>query len=225
VLADFCPFAAFRMVSHATCESTGTGASADDSSPTERGRKVDDVFLSPPWAGPENLAGPTYSLAQTQPEPAAELFRLARLMTRNVAFYVPRNTVLEDIAELLPPPTLYGVPPQPMYCFMLCTKISLFVSSYYLLFAAAAVCKLLQGQLHSPFELPSLDVVMHLMVRDSDAGALDSCALRGHPFHDSRAKDDRRCLLWCHGDVNIRQVLLPQQLTVPRRNHDTGSWP
>jgi trimethylguanosine synthase len=26
-------------------------------------------------------------------------------MTPNVAFYVPRNTVLEDIAGLLPPPT------------------------------------------------------------------------------------------------------------------------
>lgn len=43
-----------------------------------------------------------YSLAQTEPEPAAELFRLARLLTPNVAFYVPRNTALEDIAALLP---------------------------------------------------------------------------------------------------------------------------
>jgi len=31
-------------------------------------------------------------------------------MTRNVAFYVPRTTVLEDIAGLLPPPApLHGV--------------------------------------------------------------------------------------------------------------------
>jgi trimethylguanosine synthase len=66
------------------------------------------VFLSPPWGGPEYLVGPTYSLAQTQPEPAVELFRLARLMTSNVAFYAPRNTVLEDIAGLLPPPTPLG---------------------------------------------------------------------------------------------------------------------
>lgn len=66
-------------------------------------RKIDVVFLSPPWGGPEYLAAPAYSLAQTQPEPAAELFRLARLLTPNVAFYVPRNTALEDIAALLPP--------------------------------------------------------------------------------------------------------------------------
>ncbi|KAH9989907.1 RNA cap guanine-N2 methyltransferase-domain-containing protein, partial [Russula compacta] len=67
-------------------------------------RKIDVVFLSPPWGGPEYLAGAEYSLSRTQPEPAAELFRLARLLTPNVAFYVPRNTVLEDIAALLPAP-------------------------------------------------------------------------------------------------------------------------
>jgi len=78
---------------------------ASGSSSTGRERKIDVVFLSPPWGGPEYLAESTYSLARTQPERAAELFRLARLMTPNVAFYVPRNTVLEDIAGLLPPPT------------------------------------------------------------------------------------------------------------------------
>jgi trimethylguanosine synthase len=87
ILADFRTFAA-RM-SHAT-------------SRTSSARKIDVVFLSPPWGGPEYLAAPVYSLAQTQPEPAAELFRLARLLTLNVAFYVPRNTALEDIAALLP---------------------------------------------------------------------------------------------------------------------------
>ena len=109
VLADFRTFAASWMVSPANSESeSATGATGTSSS--GRGRKIDVVFLSPPWGGPEYLAGPTYSLAQTQPEPAGELFRLARLMTPNVAFYVPRNTVLEDIAGLLPPPTsLNGV--------------------------------------------------------------------------------------------------------------------
>ncbi|KAI9433480.1 S-adenosyl-L-methionine-dependent methyltransferase [Lactarius indigo] len=67
-------------------------------------RKIDVVFLSPPWGGPEYLSAAEYHLARTQPEPASELFRLARLLTPNVAFYVPRNTVLTDIAALLPPP-------------------------------------------------------------------------------------------------------------------------
>lgn len=112
VLADFRTFADSQVVSHLMSESAGTGTSegAASSLSTGRGRKIDVVFLSPPWGGPEYLAGPTYSLARTQPEPAAELFRLARLMTPNVAFYVPRNTVLEDIAGLLsPPPPLDGV--------------------------------------------------------------------------------------------------------------------
>ncbi|KAH9988566.1 RNA cap guanine-N2 methyltransferase-domain-containing protein [Russula vinacea] len=104
VLSDFRTFAASRMISHSRSESAG----AAGSSSTGHGRKIDVVFLSPPWGGPEYLVGPTYSLAQTQPEPAVELFRLARLMTSNVAFYAPRNTVLEDIAGLLPPPTPLG---------------------------------------------------------------------------------------------------------------------
>jgi len=72
-------------------------------------RKIDVVFLSPPWGGPEYLSGAEYHLVRTQPEPASELFRLARLLTPNVAFYVPRNTVLADIGALLPAPTGGGV--------------------------------------------------------------------------------------------------------------------
>ncbi|KAI0248771.1 Tgs1 protein [Lactifluus subvellereus] len=90
VLADFRTFA-----NRLLCATSTTRASVP-------ARKIDIVFLSPPWGGPEYLSGPEYSLAQTQPEPATELFRLARLLTPNVAFYVPRNTALEDIAALLP---------------------------------------------------------------------------------------------------------------------------
>jgi trimethylguanosine synthase len=96
VLGDFRTFAA-RML-HATTSAAPSTA-----------RKIDVVFLSPPWGGPEYLSETEYSLARTQPEPAAELFRLARLLTPNVAFYVPRNTALEDIAALLPPPVAVNV--------------------------------------------------------------------------------------------------------------------
>ncbi|KAH9054109.1 S-adenosyl-L-methionine-dependent methyltransferase [Lactarius vividus] len=74
-------------------------------------RKIDVVFLSPPWGGPEYLSAAEYHLARTEPEPASELFRLARLLTPNVAFYVPRNTVLTDITALLPPPGSEEVDP------------------------------------------------------------------------------------------------------------------
>jgi trimethylguanosine synthase len=93
VLADFRTFA--RRLLHA---SSTTRASTPS-------RKIDVVFLSPPWGGPEYLSGPQYSLTRMQPEPAAELFRLARLLTPNIAFYLPRNSVLEDIAALLPAPS------------------------------------------------------------------------------------------------------------------------
>jgi trimethylguanosine synthase len=90
VLADFRTFAARILNATSSSPSSSTA------------RKIDVVFLSPPWGGPEYLSGPEYHLARTQPEPASELFRLARLLTPNVAFYVPRNTVLADIAALLP---------------------------------------------------------------------------------------------------------------------------
>ncbi|KAI0297832.1 RNA cap guanine-N2 methyltransferase-domain-containing protein [Multifurca ochricompacta] len=116
ILTDFRTFAASHML-HASSTATTTttsslssSSSSSSSSPKTHSssstmRKIDVVFLSPPWGGPEYLsAGTEYSLARTQPEPASELFRIARLLTSNVAFYVPRNTILEDIAALLPAP-------------------------------------------------------------------------------------------------------------------------
>jgi trimethylguanosine synthase len=87
-------------------------------------RKVDVVFLSPPWGGPSYLSGsttpaavsptknplepsscaeshPSYSLSSIQPIHGAALFQLSRRITRNIAFYLPRNTVLEEINDLL----------------------------------------------------------------------------------------------------------------------------
>ncbi|GJE93214.1 RNA cap guanine-N2 methyltransferase-domain-containing protein [Phanerochaete sordida] len=76
-------------------------------------RKIDAVFLSPPWGGPEYLAGsasdsppkadqhPEFSLADIQPIHGAELFNLTRKITNNVAYFLPRNTKLDEISELL----------------------------------------------------------------------------------------------------------------------------
>ncbi|KAN0129372.1 RNA cap guanine-N2 methyltransferase domain containing protein [Lactarius tabidus] len=99
VLADFRSFAA--RISNATSSSPSASSSLT--------RKIDVVFLSPPWGGPEYISGPEYHLACTQPEPASELFRLARLLTPNVVFYLPRNTVLADIVALLPAPSRSSV--------------------------------------------------------------------------------------------------------------------
>ncbi|KAF8806840.1 S-adenosyl-L-methionine-dependent methyltransferase [Phlegmacium glaucopus] len=89
-------------------------------------RKIDVVFLSPPWGGPSYIEGssddisvlahstsqrapsppsspghPTYSLSSILPIPGAQLFDLTRRVTPNVAFYLPRNTRLDEISALL----------------------------------------------------------------------------------------------------------------------------
>lgn len=83
-------------------------------------RSIDVVFLSPPWGGPDyisqgnsdiELVGeetgaspehhPEFSLAHMKPIHGADLFHLTRRITRNVAYYVPRNASLDEISALL----------------------------------------------------------------------------------------------------------------------------
>jgi trimethylguanosine synthase len=82
-------------------------------------RKIDVVFLSPPWGGPSYLSTaapdtpdetppddelpPSYSLSSIQPIHGAALFRLSRRITQNIAYYLPRNMILEEISNLLEP--------------------------------------------------------------------------------------------------------------------------
>src|SRR5260370_13194009 len=79
---------------------------------------VDVVFLSPPWGGPSYLTSPTksqtsldsnpsphpeFTLNMTAPLPGDELFALARTITAHVAYYLPRNTNLEEVSNLVHP--------------------------------------------------------------------------------------------------------------------------
>jgi trimethylguanosine synthase len=77
-------------------------------------RKIDVVFLSPPWGGPSYLEQspghpdePTlstsegYSLSSIRPVNGSELFRISRTITKNIAYYLPRNTKVDEISELL----------------------------------------------------------------------------------------------------------------------------
>jgi len=90
-----------------------------------KSRKIAVVFLSPPWGGPSYLSGstveavetvakvaidddvipieahPEYSLANIQPIHGAKLFELSRRISHNVAFFLPRNSKLEEICALL----------------------------------------------------------------------------------------------------------------------------
>ncbi|KAF5362192.1 hypothetical protein D9756_002112 [Leucocoprinus leucothites] len=93
-------------------------ASGSSSTPNMR-RKIDVVFLSPPWGGPSYLSGstvlsenedpdttdpavhPTYSLSSVQPIHGKDIFSLTRKITSNIAYYLPRNTNLSEISDLL----------------------------------------------------------------------------------------------------------------------------
>ncbi|KAF7309582.1 Tgs1 protein [Mycena indigotica] len=86
-------------------------------SQTHKQRKIDVVFLSPPWGGPGYISGdlsspvkpevgtetkhPNYSLASIKPINGTELFQLSRRITRNVAYYLPRNTRIDEIGALV----------------------------------------------------------------------------------------------------------------------------
>ncbi|KAI0314625.1 RNA cap guanine-N2 methyltransferase-domain-containing protein, partial [Amylostereum chailletii] len=87
-------------------------------------RKIDVVFLSPPWGGPSYLSGsttelnlnaqddiadatavaemhPEFGLDGVAPVHGRELFAIARRITPNIAYYLPRNTKLEEVATLV----------------------------------------------------------------------------------------------------------------------------
>ncbi|KAG6898634.1 hypothetical protein C0993_005471, partial [Termitomyces sp. T159_Od127] len=114
ILADYIAFAKAHLnLPHRTCN-----------------RQIDVIFLSPPWGGPSYLAGltsesndalsppsgvtggdtstateedrhPSYSLSAIQPIDGPALFKLSRRITSNIAYYLPRNTRLDEIARLL----------------------------------------------------------------------------------------------------------------------------
>ena len=81
-----------------------------------RGQSIDVVFLSPPWGGVEYLsaftsgnkdeeAHPDYSLNNIPlPVSGGELLRLTRQgITPNIAYYLPRNVNLDEVASLAEP--------------------------------------------------------------------------------------------------------------------------
>ncbi|PFH46294.1 hypothetical protein AMATHDRAFT_51134 [Amanita thiersii Skay4041] len=111
ILADYIEFARAYAVRHSSPRTVLNGNGS---------RQIDVVFLSPPWGGPSYLAKssslndgeeeiynegtqsfPPYSLASIQPIHGAELFHLSRKITPNIAYYLPRNTRMEEVSGLL----------------------------------------------------------------------------------------------------------------------------
>mmetsp|Transcript_16233 Transcript_16233/g.32916 ORF Transcript_16233/g.32916 Transcript_16233/m.32916 type:complete len:252 (-) Transcript_16233:362-1117(-) len=71
--------------------------------------KVDVIFLSPPWGGPDYIQHQPFLLSEhLQPYRALDLLNLSFQVTPNVAFLVPRNIDLQDLSRLL----AQCIPPQ-----------------------------------------------------------------------------------------------------------------
>ncbi|KAJ3907964.1 Tgs1 protein [Lentinula edodes] len=80
-------------------------------------RKIDVVFLSPPWGGPSYLSGSgspsdsnsspnenmpaPFALSDIQPIHGVDLFKLSNRITPNIAYYLPRNTDLDEVSALV----------------------------------------------------------------------------------------------------------------------------
>lgn len=64
--------------------------------------RADAVFLSPPWGGPNYQDAATFNINTMFPEPlnGREIFRAARAASQNVAFFLPRNVDMRQVAEL-----------------------------------------------------------------------------------------------------------------------------
>lgn len=65
--------------------------------------RVDAVFLSPPWGGPEYIQSDTYDLSSVQPIPGDMMYRQFRELTNNIALLLPRNVDQNQVVQLSDP--------------------------------------------------------------------------------------------------------------------------
>ncbi|XP_038047408.1 trimethylguanosine synthase-like [Patiria miniata] len=65
--------------------------------------KADVVFLSPPWGGPDYLQADVYDITTMMPLDAFKLFEKTKQITENIAFFVPRNANVDQLASLAGP--------------------------------------------------------------------------------------------------------------------------
>ncbi|CEM11705.1 unnamed protein product [Vitrella brassicaformis CCMP3155] len=77
---------------------------------------VDGVFLSPPWGGLGiSSAAPVYSMGSMDAGnmDGVEIYRLARRISPNIAYYLPRSTSVDDVKRMASLTTNNGVATSP----------------------------------------------------------------------------------------------------------------
>jgi len=63
--------------------------------------KIDYVFLSPPWGGPEYKKDKIYSLKKWVTPDIEKILKKSLEFSKNLILYLPRNTDLDELANLL----------------------------------------------------------------------------------------------------------------------------
>ena len=64
---------------------------------------ADVIFLSPPWGGPEYLGSEVYDLQSMIQMDGIKIFDEALKITENIAYYVPKNTNVDQLISLAGP--------------------------------------------------------------------------------------------------------------------------
>ncbi|XP_041101903.1 trimethylguanosine synthase [Polyodon spathula] len=65
--------------------------------------KADAVFLSPPWGGPDYLSAEVFNIKTMMTPDGFEIFRLSKMITENIIYFLPRNADFDQIASLAGP--------------------------------------------------------------------------------------------------------------------------
>ncbi|KAL2919777.1 putative diacylglycerol O-acyltransferase tgs1 [Polyrhizophydium stewartii] len=64
--------------------------------------EADGIFMSPPWGGPEYLLAEVFDI-DTMPMAGTMLFKLAKTITPNIVYFLPRNVNHEQVRMLAGP--------------------------------------------------------------------------------------------------------------------------
>uniref|UniRef100_UPI003AAD59A2 trimethylguanosine synthase n=1 Tax=Centroberyx gerrardi TaxID=166262 RepID=UPI003AAD59A2 len=63
----------------------------------------DVVFLAPPWGGPDYLTAEVFDIKTMMEPDGFEIFRLSKLISDNIVYFLPRNADMDQIASLAGP--------------------------------------------------------------------------------------------------------------------------
>ncbi|XP_064848844.1 trimethylguanosine synthase isoform X2 [Oncorhynchus masou masou] len=65
--------------------------------------RADVVFLSPPWGGPDYLSADVFDIKTMMAPNGFDIFRLSKMISDNIVYFLPRNADMDQIASLAGP--------------------------------------------------------------------------------------------------------------------------